>query len=449
VQALDPLTTVLGTYVVQATLGDAFDRIDPDLGVEVIESDVTASGAIEGAACALQMGDWPDGAATTPTATGSPATVTNDGGTADDYTLDPVEPIRGELVIEETDLELPSSGVAFRLRRTYRSRVNYVGPFGPAWDHGYNQRLFNGDDTDLGASQPPPVTPASVDLPTVALPPDQVRSSSAGTACGPLIALSTGSGTTIQFRELSRAGGTIHYGSQAAHLRLVGTEVHGVITWTLSSPQGDMRHFDRYGRLARWVDTNGLGLTFAWTPSAALDFVADAEGRVIDFEYNASGRLERVSEPASELEATSLYDANGALEIAQRGDGRSERYEYDFDPSRQRGDWIPEGRLRAACETACAPTNAPACTGGGACDAAVAAAMSECLGSCEPCALECRASCPGACGAECTENARAVCPGMCASPDTQERLRDVCEDAYDALEPKYPFPWEGSPDPDE
>jgi YD repeat-containing protein len=368
-----------------------------------------------------------------PSTQGTRRTVTKGGGTAIASSLDPVEPISGELVIEETDLELPSSGIPFRLVRTYRSRTDYEGPLGPVWDHSYNQRLFSVEQ-DAGAT------------PTSALPPTRLPVEDdpilRGPSCGPVVALTTGSATTILFREIARIDGAITYASEADQLTLAGREIHDVILWTLTSAFGDVRHFDQHGRLVRWVDSNGLGLALAWSASepSVLETVTDAEGRVVDLVYDAAGRIERIHEAASGLVAMYSYGADGALENATRSDGRSERYEYDYDASRVRGKWVAEEQLRPACEAACAPMDAPACTGGGACDAAVAEATTECLASCEPCAVECRSACPAACGSTCAAAATGGCEEACESVDSQENLRDACREAYRDLEPKYAAP---------
>jgi hypothetical protein len=54
---------------------------------------------------------------------------------------DPVDVASGEFILSETDLAFPGYGPAFELVRTYRSRITYEGPLGPAWDHAYNQRI--------------------------------------------------------------------------------------------------------------------------------------------------------------------------------------------------------------------------------------------------------------------------------------------------------------------
>jgi RHS repeat-associated protein len=441
VGVIDPAMGPLHPNLEQA-FDDVLDVVEVFSPDEYI-NDARAGGNTAGEQTAGSLADQRPPNGSTPGSTGGPRVVNPDGSTAVAVDLDPVDGVTGELVIEETDLELPSSGIPFRLVRTYRSRMDYIGPLGPAWDHSLNQHLFNVDTVDLDESSPPTLL-ASPELRDASIPADQFEFAAVDEpSCGPLLAMSTGIGTTITFRETSRSAGSIHYRSDAIHLVLLGALApDGTITWTLTSPRGDVRHFDRYGRLVRWVDTNELGLTLTWTAGSVptLASVVDAEGRIVEFEYYPSGQLAGLSEDASGLETHYIYDDNGALETATRSDGRSESYRYDFDASRVRGAWIPEGQVRAACATACAPTNAPACTGGGACERPVAEAMAACLGACEPCALECRAQCPGACEDACAEVADPICEAKCNDPEAQAGLRENCLEAYAELEPKAPSP---------
>jgi hypothetical protein len=99
-----------------------FSYLDPTSIVDLIDpaSDLTihlAPARDEGAAAGASFGQGVGGLpapGSTPTSTGGPRVVTADGGTAEANAMDPVDPMTGELVIEETDLELPSSGIPFR-----------------------------------------------------------------------------------------------------------------------------------------------------------------------------------------------------------------------------------------------------------------------------------------------------------------------------------------------
>jgi RHS repeat-associated protein len=315
--------------------------------------------------------------------------VTGDGGTTD-----PVDPVTGEFILENEDFALPSWGVPFRLRRVYRSRLDYVGPFGPGWDHTYNQRLLNapGSTIDTG---PLPTASGEIGDATLTMSVGKLDWSS----CGPRLLLTTGEGTSILFNEISDTAGTHSYWSSATLLTLIGTEGPGGLTWTLHAPDGTVRSFDVAGRLVRWVDANEIGLNLEWTGGATdarLSSITDSVGRLITFEYDASNRLVRVALDGSALEASYEYDGNGALLAAHRADGRSESYEYDVDLSRLDADWIPEQELQAGCAAACARTDSATCSTGGACDEPVATALADCFQWADN-------ECPQQCHSECID----------------------------------------------
>ncbi|HVK72266.1 MAG TPA: DUF6531 domain-containing protein, partial [Kofleriaceae bacterium] len=350
---------------------------------------------------------------------------------AADHT-DPVDPITGELVIEHVDLAFPSFGVPFAHQRTYRSRVDYRGPLGPGWDHAYNQRLVEA---------PPPPRPdgepvvSRTGLPlgdfgnTGVLSPDP----SAPTAtCGPVLVLTTGVGTSLRFREIARQGDTISYES-APELTLIGAVHDDETTWELRGRGGDVRRFDSRGLLVAWTDANGVGLALRWEAGGVrdwrLDAVVDSVGRRIEYDYDGLDRLVRVAEAKSGLFASYAYDDHGGLSNAMRGDGRSERYEYDVAAGRSRGDWIPEGALQEVCEQACAVSGS-SCDAGGACDDAVSDALATCMRSCPECAAKCNEECGEACGDDCSNQCGSQCRAYCAEPSQVARMQAGCEQLY-------------------
>jgi RHS repeat-associated protein len=347
--------------------------------------------------------------------------------------LDPVDPITGEFFIQEVDLAFPSHGVPFSLTRTYRSRIDFAGPFGPMWDHTYNQRLVNRPEVD---SEGAPVAPAHPRLGIAIVAPGDVEADVGPSQpnCGAHLVLSAGDATTIRFNENGAGPSSRAYWSSAPHLRLVGLDAGSETTWTLRSPAGDTRYFDADGLLARWEDSNGVGLDVHWSGSGAqarVDHVVDSSGRVIEFEYSSSGFLERVSDPVSQLAATYEPGSDGELEVVHRGDGKSSRYQYDVDRNRVAGDWIPEQQLRAACESACQMTDYT-CDAGGACDEPVAQATDACLDWLdEGCPDECEASCSG--GGRC----ELPCIELCSeNAYVNESLRLQCSTIYQNHGPK-------------
>ncbi len=366
-----------------------------------------------------------------PQTQGGPRFVAPNGSTptaqvADGIT-DPIDPVTGELVIEHVDLALPGFGVSFAHRRIYRSRLEYRGPLGPGWDVSYNQRLVAAP-APVSFSAPTTSTPTG---PQGELPvPDEINQDP---ICGPVMLLSSGTGATFRFREVSRQAQRVTYQSDVADLSLVGTEGAHAITWELRDRGGEIRRFDGRGLLAAWTDANGIGLTFGWEPGAQQDWrlaaVTDSVGRRIEYTYDGSDRLKRVAEARSGMSASYEYGANGGLELARRADGRSERYEYDVQAGRTVGPWIPELQLERTCANACA-VSSRSCDAGGACDAPVRAATGACLAACPACNETCTDACEDECSTGCGRACGDSCFDECTTPEKLDSLRSYCEDLY-------------------
>ncbi len=318
-------------------------------------------------------------------------------------TTDPVDPVLGEMVVQHTDLSFPGFGVPFSHERTYRSRVDFNGPFGPGWDFSYNQRLTE----------------------------DQAAET--GTPCGPTVLLTTGAGTTLRFRESSRGGGVVAYSTDASDLVLAGAEGASGLTWTLRSRGGEVRTFDAEGRLSRWTDANGIGLSFVWGPAVTqdsrLDEVVDSVGRHILYHYDGRDRLVRVDEASSGLFSRYSYDRNGGLEEALRADGRSERYEYDVRHDRVAGTWLPERRLESACKAACAVSNG-ACEEPGHCAEITTAAFDECKRATTACTTSCKPTCAPSCNSGCSSACGNQAEAECDASDEATLRAKACTDLY-------------------
>jgi hypothetical protein len=203
--------------------------------------------------------------------------------------------------------------------------------------------------------------------------------------------------------------------------------------WEVREHGGNLRVFDHRGLLVAYVDRNGIGLTFTWEPAQhgwRLAFVEDSVGRHIQYHYDALDRLARVDESVSGLYAEYDYDAHGGLRMARRFDGRTEHYDYDFDESRQVGDWIPEGPLQEVCTDACA-LSSRSCDAGGACDAVVQELTADCLGSCSECNDECAAECGGTCRAPCSPRCRVETANFCSTQPVFDRQVAWCNELYE------------------
>lgn len=210
--------------------------------------------------------------------------------------------------------------------------------------------------------------------------------------------------------------------------------------WTLRAPDGEVMEFDYKGLLRLHRDQNGVGLMLMWEPGEydmdwRISQVVDSVSRTIRYEYDGYDRLVRVVEPASGLQATYAYDANGALEYATDYAGRTQRYEYDFDATRAYGDYVPEGFLAAACENMCAPSSS-SCDAGGACDVLVADATQACHAACGTCATECKGTCGNACETACRNGfedepgCAASCTDACAAGDFDGEIQARCDEAW-------------------
>ena len=113
---------------------------------------------------------------------------------------DPIDPVTGEYIIKEVDLALPSFGVGVALVRTYRSRVDYLGPMGPGWDHTYNQRLVTLPVVDASGVANSITYPA-LPIANLTVPEIGAGDGTPEINCGPSVALTTGEATTIRFTD--------------------------------------------------------------------------------------------------------------------------------------------------------------------------------------------------------------------------------------------------------
>jgi RHS repeat-associated protein len=395
--------------------GDELGATIPAVSVVELDADALAHPAeCDGTESLDALLNLPPSVVPLPNPQGVPQTTYPDGtgSVGESDWDDPVDSVTGEFVHKQIDLDLPGFGVPFHLIRTYRSRVDFVGTLGPAWDHNYNQRLVDAPRVEIGEL--------------------------AESSCGPSMLLSTGEGTSIRFNEISDTAGIHSYWSSAALLTLTGTDGPAGITWNLRAPDGTVRHFDERGLLVRWVDANDIGLTLTWSgddATARLDLVTDSAEREIQFEYDGSGRLAHVILADSQLAVDYAYDDNGALQSAHGADGHGESYEYDVDPWRPDADWVPESQLRAGCAAACARTDDATCNTGGACDEPVATALQQCFAWVDGgyCADECHGQCFEQCSAgPGADNDALPCDAYCENdPAALPHLEEECQRVWD------------------
>jgi len=94
--------------------------------------------------------------------------------------------------------------------------------------------------------------------------------------------------------------------------------------------------YDDYGRLETVTAVTGPPnevTTYGYDSMSNLESITDALGRVTIFEYDANGRLTKISHPKDSGEAdrieTFTYDAEGRLETKTKRDGTKLTYSYD------------------------------------------------------------------------------------------------------------------------
>jgi YD repeat-containing protein len=390
-----------------------------------------------GRAARRRRGPVDQGGPRTPAANGA----VNDTAEAADK-ADPVNPANGELYLSRVDLALPGFGVAFAHTRTYRSRIDYAGVLGHGWDFSYNRRLLTLPDRERVRRHDgeEAAYPTIGDLPLATRGrPSAPLPVAPSPSCGPEILYLTGAGSTLRFRQVGETSTDIFYVSaDGVHRTLRGRRVDDEVSWTLTEPGGISETFDALGLLTAIHDANGVGLAIDWEAAAGdwrVASVTDSVGRIVDYGYDAAGKLATVRERRSGLVARYSYQG-GDLASATDATGRAESYEYDVDVTRGGGDWVPEGYLLEACQDTCAPASS-SCDAGGACDVPVAVATRACMASCQKCGRDCAAEvCDGGCIAACDAGTAATpgcttqCLDHCADPATGVEIAVRCNQLY-------------------
>lgn len=206
----------------------------------------------------------------------------------------------GEKRLDRTDLEIPGRGdIHFRMRRRYRSQLEYDGPLGYGWDYDYNDQLFEQPNGDI------------------------VRLDGRGHI-----------DTWVRNPDLSYTAPPGFFGTLLKQ---------GDGTFLLREPSGFRRAYDTDGFLTRHTDRHGNRMLFEYDVDGNLDRVTDAYDRVIDFRFAAQpDGLKRLAciVDFDGREIIYIYDANGDLRSVRSPkvlgtsigndfpNGRTESYTY-------------------------------------------------------------------------------------------------------------------------
>ncbi|HEY8341568.1 MAG TPA: DNRLRE domain-containing protein [Calditerricola sp.] len=187
----------------------------------------------------------------------------------------------GNLVLEDTDLEIPGRGPVVTIRRTYNSRSAEDGPFGLGWTFSLGMRIRE-----------------------------------------------DGSGNVFWTDE----DGTVHRftknadGSYTPPPGIYDTLTKTGSGYTLKDKDQTQYLFDTAGKLTKVQDANGNALTLAYNASGQLTTITDASSRKTTLTYNADGKVATVTDPASR---TWTYGYSGNLLVSVTDpEGGVTRYEY-------------------------------------------------------------------------------------------------------------------------
>ena len=203
----------------------------------------------------------------------------------------------GEFFVSATDLSIPGRGLDLRLRRHYRSQIDYDGPLGHGWDFEANARLK---------------------------------------AAGGDILYFDGTGRMEGFIRID----STHFFSPTGQFASL-TE-HGDGSFTLREAEGTKRVFhaldgsNRQGALAGLEDRHGNSISMEYDSQGLLASISDASGRSITLVHDASGRLVSASDFTGRAVVYS-YDSHGDL-VAVRS---------PIVTGTPNGNDFPEGRTTA------------------------------------------------------------------------------------------------------
>lgn len=324
---------------------------------------------------------------------------------------DPINYANGEFIHQTEDMFIPNARTSFSLIRTYRSRVNYIGPLGHGWDHSYNQRITMSEDNEQ-------VFYHNGHAATITLYPDTQYNRNAdrredryiksiGDRLEAYRSLDDG-----QFRLSDRHGRILSFRSGDGWLETVG-DIHGPQIQLYYSGQGD---------------------------NARLEYITDSANREIRFEYHDAPPeasyprfLERVYFVNGDLryEVAYAYDTNGNLNQYTDANGMRLSYEY-LAGIEGETDYLPDFQLFNYCDDFCSSRKSG---GKGFCEDQITEMREKCAYAEKDCIENSFLRCKEFCGySEDFETSEAILYKECdlrwseQAPDLAQLSQDVCGD---------------------
>lgn len=318
---------------------------------------------------------------------------------------DPISLHRGEFVYSVVDHEVNGENPRLSLVRTYRSRVDFEGPLGPAWNHSFNVRLFEGGNPNLCREE---IQISMGDLRSIAMRPDTPEGA------------------------LAPVYKPVAPGMPATLYRQRETLVNQHCRWELKLPTAERYCFDERGLATRFISPNGNYLEITWESfdtEDGDDYRVSHVRRMLDgqathrlqfayYEDDArrlrSTELSMLPDPTSGLtpapiRATNVdYTYNGRGELYQVSD-TIVRATYGYlDAPDDAPEGVPLEGLSEYCTSLCAPTTPAACT------------------TTQPfCLAQARATQPQ-CGTLCADGCTSACTSAFDDPVVKRDAIDAC-----------------------
>ncbi|HET8774494.1 MAG TPA: RHS repeat-associated core domain-containing protein [Thermoanaerobaculia bacterium] len=208
---------------------------------------------------------------------------------------DPVDLFNGEFVYSTADFHVDGAGMDFVFMRTYSQMVQYEGPLGYGWDHGYNLRLQadpDGRTVRRSNGRLGEETFRRHELYDYWIPPDGIA--------GVLVA----SGGSFVFRRAD--GARVVYRPHPT----LGPFLH--VAARIEDRFGNFLAFSYDDGLLARVEVNGAGrlVHFDYDSQRRIVRVRDFTGRAWRYEYDSAGDLVAVTTPRR---TTSRYEYTGVF----------------------------------------------------------------------------------------------------------------------------------------
>jgi RHS repeat-associated protein len=239
----------------------------------------------------------------------------------------PVNSVSGVLSWQAKDVSITDTGKALSATRSYRSDRS-SGDAGAGWSGSYSESLSSSGDTATMSFADGGSVPFASD-------PGAGYSPAPGVAAGFTTAtsgsnVSTPGRTGYEFDAAGQLTGMTL--GDAGHRVRVDHAGGGV--GKVTGPGGRFLSYSRDGGKLRSVtDSSGRSVTLAYSGDQ-LTSVTGVDGRVETYEYDAAGRLTKVSAPSGKVLMAAGYDGSGKVAwLEQLGQGR---VTFTYEPSGSR-----------------------------------------------------------------------------------------------------------------